>query len=98
VIVNWTDFAKARLHKIHEYIAEDSLNIADKTIEKIVKRSMRISELPRSGRKVLEYNLADVREVLERPYRIIYRIMPERIDVLTVMHYRQLLPQSLDIH
>ena len=98
MIVNWTDFAKAKLHKIHQYIAENSLMVADKTIERIVKRSLQISELPRSGRQVPEYNLPDVREILERPYRIIYQIKSDRIDVLTVMHYRQLLPQSLDIH
>jgi plasmid stabilization system protein ParE len=31
----------------------------------------------------------------ERPYRIIYRILPDRIDVISVMHYRQLLPEDL---
>jgi len=98
VIVNWTDFAKAKLHKIHQYIAEDSPMVADKTIRRIVKRSTQIGALPQTGRKVPEYNHSDVREILERPYRIIYRIMPKRIDVLTVMHYRQLLPDSLDIH
>lgn len=98
MIVNWTDFAKAKLHLIHGIIAEDSPMVADKTIKRIVNRSIQISELPNSGRKVPEYNLSEVREVLERPYRIIYRIMTNRIDVLTVMHYRQLLPKSMDVH
>ena len=38
----------------------------------------------------------DLRELLERPYRIIYRITPERIEILTVMHYRQLLPRQAE--
>jgi len=92
VVVNWTDFAKERLHYIHEIIAEKSPKVADNTIEKIVNRSEQIGEFPQSGRKVPEYNLHEVREVLGRPYRIIYRVMLERIDVLTVMHYRQILP------
>jgi plasmid stabilization system protein ParE len=29
-----------------------------------------------------------------RPYRIIYLVLPERIDVLTVRHYRQILPDD----
>ncbi len=98
MIVNWTDFAKARLHKIHDVIAEDSSMAADKTIKRIVKRSKQIGQLPQSGREVPEYREPDIREILERPYRIIYRILPTKIDVLTVMHYRQLLPESLDIH
>lgn len=98
MIVNWTDFAKERLHKIHNVIAEDSPMAADKTIKRIVKCSKQIGLLPKSGREVPEYREPDIREILERPYRIIYRILPTQIDVLTVMHYRQLLPESLDIH
>jgi plasmid stabilization system protein ParE len=44
---------------------------------------------------VPEYQREDVREILERPYRILYRIKRDRIDVITVMHYRQLLPDDL---
>ena len=44
MIVNWTDFAKERLHKIHQYIAEDSPAIADKTIERVVNRSIQIRD------------------------------------------------------
>lgn len=43
-----------------------------------------------------EYAQPDLREVLGRPYRIIYRVGAERIDVITVMHYRELLPDDLD--
>ena len=97
MIVNWTDFAKARLHKIHQYIAEDSPMVADKTIKRLTERSIQIANFPQTGRKVPEFKHPDIREILERPYRIIYRILPNRIDVLTVIHYRQLLPNSLTV-
>ena len=58
----------------------------------ITAKSMQLNELPNSGRKVPEYQRNDVREILERPYRIIYKIKSDQIDVLTVMHYRQILP------
>lgn len=35
---------------------------------------------------VPELQREDVREVIEPPYRIVYRILAERIDVLTVFH------------
>ena len=60
-----------------------------------MRRSIQIGEVPYSGREVPEYQRDDVREVLERPYRILYRIGPDRIDVITLMHYRQLLPDDL---
>jgi len=45
-----------------------------------------------SGRKVPEYESDEIREVIEKPYRIIYRIKPDQIDVLAVVHGAQLLP------
>ncbi len=93
--VRLTDEAKAKLRAIHAYIAEDAPQRADAMIDRITRHAMRVGEMPRAGRKVTEYRLDTLREVLERPYRIIYRIQPDEIEVLTVMHYRQLLPDDL---
>ncbi|MBB6087879.1 plasmid stabilization system protein ParE [Wenzhouxiangella marina] len=35
-----------------------------------------------------------MRELLSRPYRIIYRQRDEHVEVVTVMHYRQQLPAN----
>ena len=88
-VVNWTDRAKARLRAIHSGIAENAPSVADKEVDRLLSCSARLSELPRSGRKVPEYEREDVRELLVRPYRLIYWILPDRIDVMTVLHYRQ---------
>ena len=93
--VHWTDRAKTRLKSIQAYIAEDSPQAALQLIDRIVTRSARLGELPQLGHQVPEYKRDDIREILERPYRIIYRIKPDQIDVITVMHYRQLLPQDV---
>ena len=44
---------------------------------------------------VPEYEAPDIRELIERPYRIIYRVMPDQIDVLAVIHGARLLPPIL---
>mgnify|MGYP001571387599 CR=1 FL=1 len=93
--VHWTDRAKQRLKLIHDHIAKDAPLVAPSVIERLVRRSMQIGEFPHSGREVSEYQREDMREILERPYRILYRIQRDRIDVITVMHYRQLLPDDL---
>jgi toxin ParE1/3/4 len=41
---------------------------------------------------VPEYGAPDIREVIERPYRIIYRIREDQIEVLAVVHSAQVLP------
>ena len=91
----WTDRAKARLRSIRDYIARNSPRVADDVARRLLERSRQLEVLARSGRQVPEYQRDDVRELLERPYRIIYVILAERIDVISVMHYRQLLPDDL---
>lgn len=93
--VHWTDRAKTRLRLIHDHIAKDAPLVASQVVERLLQRSIQIGDLPSSGRTVSEYKREDMREILERPYRIIYRILPDRIDIITVMHYRQLLPDDL---
>ena len=95
MIVRWTDRAKTRLRLIHNRISEHSVSTADKEIDKLLSSSARLSELPHSGRKVPEYGQEDVRELLIKPYRLIYWILPDRIDILTVIHYRQHLDNQL---
>jgi len=57
-------------------------------IDRLTKRSIQIAEFPYSGRMVPEYEVNEVREVLEWPYRIIYLINPEQlhVEVLAVVH------------
>ena len=60
-------------------------------VDKITKRSIQIGNFPKSGRKVPEYNREDIREVIDKPYRIICRIKKEQIDVLAVAHCSRLI-------
>ena len=94
MVINWTDRAKGRLRVIHTEIAKHSLATADKEVDKLLSASARLAQLPNSGRKVPEYGQDDVRELLIRPYRLIYWLLPNRIDVMTIVHYRQHLDDS----
>ncbi len=93
--VVWTDRAKARLKKIHADVAEDAPKAADDLVRRLVRRSLQLKTMARSGQKVPEYDRDDIRELKERPYRIIYQLT-DRVDVVAVMHYRQLLPGDVE--
>lgn len=84
--VHWTNTAVEHLIAIYEYIAHDSSKYALRTVDRITQRSEQIGIHPNSGRVVPEYEDDAVREVIESPYRIIYRIRDHRIDVLAVLH------------
>ena len=84
--VHWTETAECHLAAIHAYIAQDSQEYALRTVDRLTRRSQQIVDFPLSGRRVPEYNMDQIREVIEGPYRIIYHIKPDQIDVLAVIH------------
>ena len=82
--VQWTDEAVAELKAINAYLTQYSAKAAYETVTRLILSAGRLADLPQSGHKLPEFNQTDVRELLVRPYRIIYRILPERIDIITV--------------
>lgn len=92
--VFWTPEALARLEDIEAYIARDVPAAAKDIVAQLLARSRQLARVPRSGRQISAYPGEELRELLERPYRLIYRVSTERVDILTVMHYRQLLPRK----
>ena len=86
--VLWTDAAVSQLEAIHDYLARTSPEYARRVVDRLTKRSVQISAFPFSGRIVPEYELNEVREVIEGSYRIIYLIKEDegQIEVLAVIH------------
>jgi len=94
-MLHWSARALTRLDAIHTHIAKDNAAAAQRAVQQIVRRAGQIAAFPGSGRRVPDYARDDVRELIEGDYRLIYRILTDRIDVLTVMHGAQLLPGDL---
>ncbi len=93
--LRWTEHAVNQLGAIAEYVAVVSPIYADQTIDRIVMRLRHAQDFPESGRRVPEASALDIRELIEFPYRIIYRVHHETIEVLAVIHGRQDLPSHL---
>lgn len=89
--LHWTPHSIKDLHAIYDYIAEDSPYNALQMIERLTCRENQIIAYPLSGRMVPEMEREDIRELIESPYRIIYHVLAERIDIVTVMHSAQIL-------
>jgi addiction module RelE/StbE family toxin len=95
--VEWTLNAIEHLANIYEHIATNSPFYAKRMVDEIISRSEQIAEHPLSGRMVPEYDDADIRELIEPPYRIIYRIKTNQVDVLAVIHGARHLPDKIAI-
>ena len=90
----WTEKAEKQLDQIFQYIASDSTLYAHRTVGQIIEQAENISPHPRKGRKVPEYERDDIREVFHHPYRIIYLLKDEIIEILSVIHGARLLPDD----
>ena len=80
---------------IHDYIAEDSAQYANRTIDRITRKSKCLARHPLSGHAVPEYEDQagpDIRQILQGSYRIIYRVRPDVVQVLAVIHSARHMP------
>lgn len=87
--LRWTEQAVNQLGGIAEYIGLSSPVYAEQVIARITARLQQAIDHPQSGRVVPEFNRPDVRELVEPPYRIIYRPVADTIEVLAVVHSRR---------
>ncbi|MBI5140641.1 MAG: type II toxin-antitoxin system RelE/ParE family toxin [Nitrospirae bacterium] len=84
--VHWTRTAQEHLDAIYAYIAIGSPRYALRMIDRLTGRSQQLGLFPFSGRMLPDYGNDDIHELIEGSYRIIYRVLPDRIDVLAVIH------------
>jgi toxin ParE1/3/4 len=94
--VRWTGQALEDLKGIAAFISADSPEAASRWVGRLKERARKAAPMPYSGRKVPELDRDDIREVLLGNYRIVYRIYPKFIDILTVFEGHRLFP-SLEV-
>lgn len=87
--VFWTEAALAQLAAIRDYISQTSPVYAERLIARVFARGKQLGEFPLSGRQVPERLDPALREVIEWPYRVIYRVQPMQVEVLAVVHGRR---------
>ena len=90
--VVWTEQALERLQEIEDFISQDSPIRAARFVAKLLARGDSMTPFPAVGRQVPELGSTAIREVLEANYRIVYRLTPERIEILTVFEGHRQLP------
>lgn len=85
--IRWTTEADKWLRDIHDYIARDNENAAQRVITEIYKKAQILSDFPEIGYKYRSEPEGDIRILLYGHYRIAYLISnKEFIDILGVFH------------
>jgi len=96
--VQWADAAVRDLEELVSYAAADSPANAERLLERLEKRARTLDSSPSRGRVVPElahFGLRNWRELLVKPYRIIYRIEERTVSVLAVLDGRRELEDLL---
>ena len=89
----WSPQAGHDLENIRDYIAVDSPRYAALVIERIIAGVERLGSFPESGRVVPERNDPQIREVIVRPYRVVYRLRPGVVEIATVFRASRVFPE-----
>jgi addiction module RelE/StbE family toxin len=93
--IRWTDQAIADLAAIRAFIQQDSPHYASVVVARLIRAVARLRDFPQSGRVVPEFERSAVREIVERPYRIIYRLVrDDEVHILTGHHAAKRLPHT----
>lgn len=85
-MVRWTGPARFDLKEIRDYIARDSRFYAEKVSLEIIEKSEILDSFPEVGRIVPEIGDPNIRELFIYSYRLIYGILPTKIEVLALIH------------
>jgi addiction module RelE/StbE family toxin len=84
--VVWTDPAWEDLEAAAEYIARDSEAYAAAFVEEIKAAATSLSEMPERGQIVPQIGDASIRELLVRPYRLVYQLTEQQVRILAIIH------------
>ena len=90
--VVWTDRSLDDLEAIGQHIARDDPAAAARWVAELMRVAEAAATMPEGARRVPELGRDDIRETFKRTYRIVYRIRPGRIEVLTVFEGHRLFP------
>jgi len=73
------------------YVDQQIPTVGEKLLRKIISQVERLADFPESGRIVPEFGIANLREIIYSPFRIVYRFDENRVRVVRVWRSERLL-------
>ena len=90
--VSFAASAVEDLEAIRAWYAEQQIpEVGERLLREVIAQVQRLADFPESGRAVPEFGLAQLREVIHPPFRIVYRLDDDRVRVVRVWRSERLL-------
>jgi toxin ParE1/3/4 len=90
--ITWTEPALEDVRAIVAFVGRDSPGYAQRLADRIMQAPESLAAFPRLGGMVPEFEQDDIREVIVRPYRVIYQLREDKVFVVAVIHGSRDLP------
>ena len=91
MIVKWSDEALENLWTIEKFIGRDNPEKSERFVNCSIEKGEAIAQNPHMGRMVPEISNPEIRELIVKKYRIVYRVQDEEIVIVTVFEGHKLL-------
>ena len=73
------------------HAAQNVTATGQRVVRELVEAIRSLSDYPQMGRIVLEFDMSSLRELIRPPFRIVYRLEPERIAIIRILRSERLL-------
>ena len=82
----WTEEALEEVRGIYRILARRSEPLALRVLDQLLRASETLAEFPLLGLITPEYGLTQIRKLVVDRYRLMYHVLPDRIEILGVFH------------
>jgi plasmid stabilization system protein ParE len=91
----WAPSARLDLRELSSYIAESRPRASAGFVKNVFRTVEHLADFPKSGRVVPEFSDPNIREVIRKPCRIVYRVRPQEriVEIVRVWHAARGIPQ-----
>ena len=86
MVIKWSDFAKINLQN---FIRSSKLSSPNSSIEELVNTVYILEDNPRAGKELHIDKNKEIRQLIYKMHRIIYIVLDNEIEILTVLHTNQ---------
>jgi len=91
----WAPSARLDLRELASYIAESRPVAAERFVRQVFRLVAQLADFPESGRIVPEFDESNIRELIRRPCRIVYRVKPQEriVEIARIWHAARGIPE-----
>jgi plasmid stabilization system protein ParE len=95
MIVKPVEFAESAICDLVDILAwyadQQAPEVGERLVREIFARTEQLADFPESGRIVPEFDIKTIRELIQPPFRLVYRIDPTKIWIVRVWRSERLL-------